>query len=188
MNTTEKIVEAYFRICMSCFTIPDIKVIHGNNRQIDLLAYHVLSKTEYHVEVSVTHGVRWCPTPAKLRSMFDRKFFGIPPKRAGENTDYAKGKSYSDAIFQTYKRYGLTSNKIKRVWVSWTIREPENLEHIMREYMRVHGIAENPISLISFRDQIMPELLEAVSTAHYEDDALRTFSLLRQYQKQSGRE
>ena len=185
MNTTEKIVEAYFRICKNCLTIPDIKVIRGNNRQLDLLAYHLPGRIQYHVEVSVTHGKRWCPTPNRLCEMFDRKFFGIPQKREGKNTDWSKGKTYKESIYNTYSKYGFSPERVNRVWVSWTINEPESLDKKLKDYAKEHGIAANPISVVSFRDQIIPELLEVVSTAHYENDTLRTFSLLRQYQAQT---
>lgn len=55
MNTTEKIVESYFRLCHGYFTIADTKVINGNNRQIDLLAVNLKTNEQYQVEVSVTH-------------------------------------------------------------------------------------------------------------------------------------
>jgi len=94
MNTTEKIVESYFRLCRDCFTIADLKVRKGNNRQIDLLAVNLKTEDQYHVEVSVTHCVNWCPDMEKLRSEFDKKYFGAPTEREGKNTDYAKGKNY----------------------------------------------------------------------------------------------
>jgi|GEM_PF-6134490 len=46
MNTTERIVESYFRICEGCLTTPDVKVVRGNNRQIDLLAQVETSNDE----------------------------------------------------------------------------------------------------------------------------------------------
>ena len=39
----ERIVESYFRIERKCFTITDIKIPKGNNRQIDILAYSLKS-------------------------------------------------------------------------------------------------------------------------------------------------
>ena len=69
----------------------DIKVINGNNRQIDLLAYNPKTTEQYHVEVSVTHRENWCPTHIELIAEFDKKYFGVPAKREGKNTDYALG-------------------------------------------------------------------------------------------------
>jgi len=103
MNTTEKIVESYFRLCRKCFTIPDVKVIKGNNRQIDLLVFRVLTSEQFHVEVSVTHCRNWCPTAEELITEFDKKFFGVPPRKNRSNTDYARGVTYKENIYQTYK-------------------------------------------------------------------------------------
>ena len=41
------------------------------------------------------------------------------------------------------------------------------------------------VEVISFRDRILPELMDAVSTANYDDEVLRTFSLIREWQKQN---
>ncbi len=55
MNTAEHIVESYFRLCCKCFTIVDLKIPHGNNQQLDILAYDVKEQLQYHIEVGVTH-------------------------------------------------------------------------------------------------------------------------------------
>ena len=81
MNTAEHIVESYFRLCRGCFTITDRKVKNGNNRQLDILAYNVKEKLQFHIEVGVTHRLNWAPTREDLRLYFEHKFFGAPPKR-----------------------------------------------------------------------------------------------------------
>jgi len=185
MNTTEKIVESYFRLCKKCFTLPDVKVIGGNNRQIDLLAYHVQTSEQYHVEVSVTHCQNWCPDKAELINNFEKKYFGVPPKKDGKNTDCSKGKTYEENIYNTYKAYGLNPNNIRRIWVCWTVIDTSNIENELKEYCTKRGITNNPIVVLKFRDQIIPALLKEVSTTNYEDDSLRTLSLLIQYEKQN---
>src|ERR1039458_8653435 len=78
-------------------TYSDRKVVRGNNRQLDILAYHVRDKLQFHVEVGVTHRTNWCPTREELGAHFERKFFGAPPERtsvAGGATDFEKKKSY----------------------------------------------------------------------------------------------
>src|SRR5919108_3922748 len=92
MNTVERIVESYFRLCRCCFTYSDVKVINGNNRQMDILAVSMLTGDQYHIECSVTHRERWCPTPGELIAEFQKKFSGIPPHREGKNTDSVRGK------------------------------------------------------------------------------------------------
>ena len=186
MNTTEKIVESYFRLCRGCFTMADLKVIRGNNRQIDLLAVNQQTGNQYHVEVSVTHRQNWCPTPEDLVADFEKKYFGVPEKREGKNTDYAIGKTYEKQINETYKSVGLDPTKIRRVWVCWTVLEADELAETLSKYCAKRSLPEGSIEVLSFRDTIIPTLMKQVSTSNYEDDTLRTLSLLQQYEQQTG--
>jgi len=187
MNTTEKIVESYFRLCLGCFTMADTKVINGNNRQIDLLAVNLNTNEQYHVEVSVTHQENWCPTPEDLFTEFEKKYFGAPPKREGKNTDYSTGKTYEKQIYKTYEAVGLNSKSIKRVWVCWTVVGADNIDHQMEEYCKKRGLKKTSIEILSFRDVIIPSLMRKVATSNYEDDVLRTLSLLQQFEKQQNK-
>lgn len=187
MNTTEKIVESYFRLCRDCFTMADLKVIHGNNRQIDLLAVNLKTGEQYHVEVSVTHRENWCPTPADLFSEFEKKYFGTPTKRIGKNTDYALGKTYEKQIYETYKSVGFNPQKIKRIWVCWTVIGADDIDHQLEQYRKKRGLKKGAIEILSFRDIIIPSLKERVATSNYEDDVLRTLSLLQQFEEQQSR-
>jgi len=184
MNTTEKIVESYYRLCLGCFTMADMKVINGNNRQIDLLAVNLNTNKQYHVEVSVTHQENWCPTPDELFAEFEKKYFGAPTKREGKNTDYALGKTYEKQIYKTYESVGLNPQSIKRVWVCWTVVDADDIEHQMEQYCKKKGLKKDDIEILSFRDVIIPSLLKKVATSNYEDDVLRTLSLLQQFEKQ----
>jgi len=164
----------------------DIKVISGNNRQIDLLAYNPKTNEQYHVEVSVTHRENWCPTPVELTTEFDKKYFGVPEKREGKNTDYALGKTYKKQIDLTYESVGLDPQKIKRVWVCWTVREADKLEHQLEEYCKERDLPKGAIDILSFRDVVIPSLMTKVGTSNYEDDVLRTLSFLQQFYKQTS--
>ena len=186
MNTTERIVESYFRICRGCFTAPDIKIIHGNNRQIDLLAYNLVEKKAFHVETSVTHCKKWCPTHKMLEQNFDFKFLGCPKPREGKNTDYAKNKTYKSQILKTYLRYGIAPEDIRRVWCCWTVSDIHNLSAFIAGYCTSRCLAPHSIEILSFRDIVIPALQATVGTSNYEDDVLRTFSLLREYELQTN--
>lgn len=177
MNTVEHIVECYFRYCKNCFTITDVKVPGGNNRQCDLLAYNIKTQEQYHVESSVTHQENWCPSTEDLPEVFDKKFRGTPPKREGKKTDYAKGKAYYSNICETYRRVGFSPRKIKRVFITWKVIDENNLSKLLRKYKKQHKIN---VLVWSFRDVILPELINRVSTSNYDDEVLRTLSLLRQ--------
>jgi hypothetical protein len=182
MNAAEHIVEAYYRICQKCFTMHDVKIPSGNNRQFDLLAVNLDDGSQYHVESSVTHVAKWCPDTTELKAKFDRKFLGSPAKREGLNRDFNKGKTYRQQIFDTYRLFGLNPDKLQRVWVYWTVKDASNLAPFLVEYEKENGIR---IQVKSLRDEIIPELQKAVETANYDDEVLRTLSLLKQMKNQT---
>ncbi len=188
MNTAEKIVEAYFRHCMDCFTMTDVKVSAGNNRQLDLVAVHLASGDSYHVETTVKIA-GFCPTLEKLEVAFEHKFFGSPRVNQKPTGDHALGKNYRRQINQTYKRYGLTPSKVARIYVCWTVNgvEQDELDDFCKSFSRRYNQGRNPIQVWSFRDCILPELVEAVGTSNYDDDALRTLSLLGAAERHVGR-
>lgn len=159
----------------------DVKIIGGNNRQCDLLAFNVASQEQFHVESSVTHDLNWVPSDNDLREIFDRKFRGIPPKRESERTDHARGKTYFDNILQTYQSVGFDPPKVQRVFVTWGVRNETTLDSLLESYAAEHDIQ---IQVYRFRDQILPALMDKVSTSNYEDEVLRTLSLLRQRENQ----
>jgi hypothetical protein len=183
MNTVEHIVESYFRLCRNCLTYSDVKVIGGNNRQLDLIAVSLKTDEQFHIECSVTHCENWCPNSQKLITAFEKKFSGIPAKKPGPNTDSAKGKRYGGAIGSMYTRLGLSLEKVKRVWICWTVKDPENLARLQDDYFVRTGYR---VEVLSFRDDILPELTDAVSTANYDDEVLRTFSLIKQWKAQDA--
>lgn len=177
MNAVEHIVECYFRYCKNCFTMSDVKIVGGNNRQCDLLAFNLATQEQFHVESSVTHDLNWLLSDSGLSEVFDKKFRGVAPKRDGGKTDYAKGKTYLDNIHKTYSNVGFDPAKVQRVFVTWSLREETVIETLLTEYAVKYGIN---IQVYLFRDQILPELMSKISTSNYEDEVLRTLSLLRQ--------
>lgn len=185
MNTAERIVEAYFRHCLDCFTMTDVKVEAGNNRQLDLVAVHLPSGDSYHVETSVKIA-GFCPTLEKLETAFAHKFFGVPRQNNKPTGDHALGKDYRLAVNRTYRRLGLSVSKIQRVYVCWTVSgtTERELGTFCRRFSGRYRLGRNPIQVWSFRDTILPELTEAVGTSNYDDDALRTLSLLQAAKRQ----
>lgn len=177
MNAVEHIVECYFRYCKNCFTMTDVKIINGNNRQCDLLAFNLATQEQFHVESSVTHDLNWLPSDDTLCETFDKKFLGVPPKRQGERTDYTKGKTYFDNILQTYQSVGFDPLKVQRVFVTWGVKKETSIQNLVANYSIEHGIQ---VQVYLFRDHILPELMDKISSSHYEDEILRTLSLLRQ--------
>jgi hypothetical protein len=188
MNSAEHIVESYFRLCRGCFTLPDRKVLKGNNRQLDILAYNLKEKLQFHIEVDVTHQLNWCPTRRELGQEFEGKFFGAPPKRtssAGNKTDYEKGKSYFSQIENTYLEVGFSPASVKRVWVCWVVKGEEKAQSLVlpAEHLnKTYGI-----EVLSLRNKILPELEHEIGTANYDDEILRTIGFIKQRESQTGK-
>ena len=189
MNTVERIVACYFQLVRKCLTGSDIKVLRGNNRQFDLLAFNVPTGAQYHIETGVTHEENWCPTPAEIATRFQEKFFGVPKPRKGRNTDFAKKKSYLPAIKETYSLYGFDYERMTRVWCCWTVRDgsPEEVAEELRALAGKRGVRKPRCEVISMRDTVIPQLTRAIGKSNYEDDVLRMISLLEQRRVQVGR-
>ena len=180
MNAAEQIVEQYLQLCKHCFTMADVKVEDGNNRQFDLLAINPAKNTQYHIEVSVTHDSSFTPNAKELRKTFDHKFRGVPADRKGKGTDHTKGKNYLKAIKTTYKKAGLKLNMVTRVYCCWVTKEKDAMA-FLKDYAKETGLK---IEIWSLRDKVIPELLNKISTTNYDHPILRTLSLLQQYNKQ----
>jgi hypothetical protein len=185
MNTVERIVESYFRLCRGCLTYPDLKVLGGNNRQLDLLACNLREDAQYHIEMSVTHELSWRATWEKLQEAFKGKYFGAPRAREGQNTDFARGKSYGAEIQRAYRSIGFTPRKVQRIWVTWVVPQEPEFDGCLLRFCKQKRLGKYPIKVLSFRDEVLPQLLSAVGKSNYNDDVLRTLSLLRQYERQT---
>jgi hypothetical protein len=165
MNATEHLVELYYRFHKRCFTIADVKIPQGNSRQLDLLAYGLKPARAYHVEVSVTPLARYQPTPAALVAEFRRKFLIRPQTRM-------------DAAYQVLN---LNPERVQRVFCCWQNPDAAAMNAASQAFANEAGFQ---VELLSFRDEVLPRLHEFVGTPHYEDDLLRTLSLLKQRQLQ----
>lgn len=189
MNAAESIVESYYRICNNCLTISDVKVKNGNNRQFDLLAYRIEGECQYHIEVSVTHVPKWCPTIEDLNKQFSKKFFGTSNEKRGgkKDLDYSVNKSYIKAIKDSYESIGFDFLAVRRVWVCWAIKgERSKIDPLIVKYSNplVCDGKEFEIEIISLRDKILPELLKKISTSNYENEIIRSLSLITQRNRQ----
>lgn len=184
MNTTEQIVEAYFRICKECLTVPDVKVVGAYARQLDMLAYSLRLEEQYHIEVSVSHVRQFAPTTNKLLSKLAYKFLGVPNLR--ELRDRKTKKSYIKNIHHSYRLFGMSPSQIKRVWVCWERPKNKDFDAKLKEFNEEHELDENPIEVISFKEIVIPALKARTKTAHYDDVALRTISLFKQGKSQNN--
>ncbi|NLI99463.1 hypothetical protein GX441_12530 [bacterium] len=180
MNATEHIVETYYRLVKHCFTITDVQVEKGVNRQIDLLSFQKGSGECFHVETTVTHELSWRPSLNKLETYIEYKFFGKPKPSAKE------AKNYYQNICETYKKFGIDHKSVKRVICVWDIKESkEEVEKWLRSQEENLRIQKRSLSILFFRDDVIPELLKEIGTSNYNDEVVRVLSLLEQYRKQT---
>jgi hypothetical protein len=149
----------------------------GNNRQLDLLVVDMKADKQYHVETSVMPG--FLPSTAELGDLFDKKFRGAPAQNDKPRGDFIqkKGPKFKKAIEDTYCLYGFDPTKVNRVWVTWAVKDPKNLPSFLEEYEKKNGVR---VEVKSLCDVIIPELQDKVGAANYDDEVLRTLSLLKQ--------
>lgn len=188
MNATEHLVETYYRQ-KGHFTVTDIKVDKGNNRQFDLLTFDNKTKTCYHIEVSVTHVLRWSHTLEYISEQVRSKFFGAPKnKRPGNRkTDYEKGKTYLESIKSTYAKYGIDYNNVKRVWCTWHLSDLEfsKIESWKKIMAKEFSLLPDNFEILQFRDEVLSTLLDNIGTSNYDDELLRTLSLVIEHKRQT---
>lgn len=189
MNTTEHLVEAFYQQ-QGCLTTTDVKIVKGNNRQIDLLAVNLKTEKYYHVEISVAHTEQWPVTLDKIKQRIRYKFFGTTINSRPENpkTDFAKGKTYLNQIKETYSKFGFDFSKVIRVWCAWSILDA-SMSDILKwknSLAAEFKLEETNFEILLFRDDVLPKLLECVGTAYYDDQLLRTLSLVKEYNRQTN--
>src|ERR1041385_5619058 len=173
METTEKIIESYYRLCKNALTYTDVKYIKGNNRQLDILAYSPSLESFWHVESSISILENFTLTIPEIRKRFKEKFLG-------NVKDHKKGKqSFKESLTETYALFGASWKDVTRVWVQWHYESRNELEALRAELAGLLNVKPDKIEFLSLRDDIITHLYEKVGTSKYDDDFLRTLSLLK---------
>jgi len=123
-----------------------------------------------------------------LSPQFEKKFFGAPPERKGKEsgtTDFEKGKSYFSQIEAAYTAVGFSPAEVKRVWVCWIVKGNEGINSSVIPFQSKHLPGRTfDIEILSLRDFILPELTDAIGTANYDDEILRTLGFIKQRDSQ----
>lgn len=188
MNASERLVEIYYRH-KKHFTVSDVKVFGGINRQIDLITYDPKSGLFYHIESSIGHRINFAPNLGQIYSKMKYKFFGDPKETqsSGNKTDKAKGKSYLANINETYRSLSIDPKKIIRVWCTWCFDKVDHTDIVNWKirFAKITKLKPENFELLSFRDEVMPMLLTETGTPNYDDDLLRCLSLVIQHKNQT---
>ena len=96
--------------------------------------------------------------------------------------DIAKGKSFLQNVKNTYEIVGFKYEAVRRVWVCWAVNASlEELQKVLDDCCKENGLNPGMITVVSFRDVILKDLLQTIEGANYQDDALRTVSLVKQF-------
>jgi hypothetical protein len=183
MNAAERLVEIYYRQ-KKCFTISDVKVLFGNNRQLDLLIYDGQKPMYYHVEVSVSQDMKWAPTVDDIYHKMNEKFFGAVKsgKEDNINSDSGRGKTYLQAIKETYRSYNIDYNEVVRVYCAWCLRTDDDYKRLQawkEEMGRLFKLGADKFEILSLKDDIIPSLFKNTEKLNYDDELVRCISFLK---------
>jgi len=162
MNTVERVVDAYFRLCRQCFTMHDVGIVPNDNRKFGLVAINMCSGSQYHVECAIHYCTEWQPTEDELLDEFDRKFFGIP---------------WSYEVFNGYRNIGINPGLVERIYCCWLPPKLSGLKEMLHRYSVIRGI--RTLKIVSFHEEILPQVQEVSALSRQENDALKILGLLR---------
>ncbi len=167
METTEKIVESYFRYIKGCFTIPNIKC--RGQYEIDLLA--IDPKTTPIKKFHVESGVSISGSYSKLTTKpFSTKALKERVAQAGQRRTlgYFKDRKFSaEPIITKLSEYGFSGDNYSKIIVTWDADDDVVLE-----------ANSQGIDVIKFK-LILNEIAEAFEKdrTYFTDDTLRTLQL-----------
>ena len=166
-ETTEKIVESYFRYCRDCATMTNIKC--SAQHEIDLLAVDLRTGTRYHVESSVC--LPGSGFSKLTNGAFDSQQMKDPNKKPTLQRTmgfFMEHKFAADGIAQTLATYGFAPGNYHKVIVTW------DCEPAARETAK-----ENGIEVWEFPD-LVDEIVAMVGHGkqYVMDDTIRTLQLL----------
>lgn len=174
-ETTEKIVESYFRFCRDCATMTNIKC--SGQHEIDLLAINLKKGVRYHVESSVhiTPGFsRLTSKPFDPQLLKDR-VKGPSMRRTLGFFDQVKFDAPD--VRSKLTEYGFTAGSYRKVIVTW------DCDHDVRAAAEKAGI-----EIVEF-----PALLEQLKGSigdretYIMDDTIRALQLFAVAEKKGNR-
>ncbi len=166
METTEKIVEAYFRSIRGCATIPNIRCAGQN--EIDLIAVNPATGERYHVECSVLIASSFSKLTGEDFDPVLLKDRNWKPKMRRTVGFFAHSKFGASGVIQELEVFGFHPGTYRKVIVSWDwtddARQSAELESI---------------ELWSFPAMLQELAAQFRGKRHYfTDDTIRTLHLM----------
>lgn len=126
------------------------------------------------------------PSLKDIVELCHSKFFGTAGKRDPQNlrTDQARGKNYREPMDKTYRSYGVEPDDVIRVICIRAIPgQNTKYQEQLNVVAQTYGLRSDRLRLLSFRDEVVPQLKSNISTANYDDLILRVVSLLAAAEK-----
>jgi len=177
METSEIIVESWFRNIKGYFTISNI-ACKGNN-EIDLLALKVLNDNtikRYHVEISISVSDGFSKITSLPFSEEDYKINSKRPTIRRSLEFHVKRKFHHPSVLEGLKHYGFSPDNYTKAIVSWGWEDKV-----------VEQASKENIILIDFRDIISEITMKCRDNkCYFKDDTLRTIQLIEKAQKEIG--
>jgi hypothetical protein len=170
-ETTEKIVESYFRYCRDCATMTNIKC--SAQHEIDLLAVDLRTGTRYHVESSVNIG-------AGFSKLTNKPFDPMMLKDRNKGPDMRRTLGFFDQVkfsaqdvVSKLAEYGFQPGAYSKVVVTWDC-SPEVTAAAANVGIEV---LEFPTLLTQFQECVVDKC------EYIMDDTVRMLQLLARVQK-----
>jgi hypothetical protein len=152
------IVDRYMQLVKKCFTMTNIMLEGG--KEIDLLAFNLITKEKYHVEVRVATGRGF-----RLRLIDTQTKKGRKHRRGLDTLNDIKF-AHPTVVSAVKEIFG--SRDYKKVLVVWDVEDGAVIEQAKSLYN---------IEIWKISD-IISELLQEVKTKPYRNDVLRTIQLI----------
>lgn len=169
METTERIVESYYRHVLHCLTIANVKC--GGQQEVDLLAVQFGSrgvKRRFHVETSVSISTGFSKLTDRPYDEQEAKVRVKAPSQRRTLGFFKEKKFESASVVEKIADYGFHPGNYERVIVTWEA-------------------ADDVIASAKLRDMTvlkMPDMLREIAEAtrrdrtYYTDDTIRTLQLM----------
>ena len=165
METTERVVEAYYRYIENCATMPNVRC--EGQHELDLLAINLKTHERFHIETSVSISKAYRKLTAKEFDLEKSKArVGKAPQRRTIGF-FVQQKFTPKKVLGALEKYGFVDGNYSRVIVAWDWT------------MEAEKVATQVgIKLLSFQTILLKLSKEFKDdTKYFTDDTLRTLHL-----------
>lgn len=169
METTERIVESYYRHVHHCMTIANVKC--GGQQEVDLLAVQFGPrgvKRRMHVETSVSISTGFSKLTDKPYDEQEAKVRVKAPTQRRTLGFFEEKKFGSQSVIDRLADYGFRPGNYERVIVTWDANDDV-----------IESASSRGMSVVKLTDMLQ-EIAETTrcDRTYYTDDTIRTLQLM----------